>query len=352
MDLQTLYTKINQIILSLDLDSFWPGFKPLKFALYNENECYFDGRYIDKTDEFCANTSILFNGEQIAIWMVQQETDLCVLTSKIVHEMFHGYQRKMGWDCWPNELDALYHYQYDAENLALKLRENALLLELLDRIEEPDLAVLNELIALRKQRSLMFPYEFDYESKVEEIEGTANYVEWQVLRDLDVKKGDELTRHMRSVLTKPEFLFPIRISCYYTGALMVIALRSANQYSFFPAERPSIFTVLKDAAPSDGNFLSQDTFRAGASMAVDSFNDETAGIIHSALDGGNVVLRGPLELTGVNYYNARCYDGFITTTYFLMYRDGREDKFLQGNFVIKMRDEKTIDTVYAWNIKE
>ena len=87
-------------------------------------------------------------------------------------------------------------------------------------------------------------------------------------------------------------------------------------------------------------------------MAVDSFNDETAGIIQSALDGGNVVLRGPLELTGVNYYNARCYDGFITTTYFLMYRDGREDKFLQGNFVIKMRDEKTIDTVYVWNIKE
>ena len=49
-------------------------------------------KYIEKTDAFCANTSIVYEGEQIAIWMVQEDLDESVLTSKIVHEMFHGYQ--------------------------------------------------------------------------------------------------------------------------------------------------------------------------------------------------------------------------------------------------------------------
>ena len=39
---------------------------------------------------------------------------------------------------------------------------------------------------------------------------------------------------------------------------------------------------------------------------------------------------------------------FITTTFFLMYREGQEHRMLQGNFVVKMRDEKTIAAVYRW----
>ncbi len=32
-----------------------------------------------------------------------------------------------------------------------------------------------------------------------------------------------------------------------------------------------------------------------------------------------------------------------------MYREGKEDKMLQGNFVIKMQDNKTIAAVYRWD---
>ena len=60
--------------------------------------------------------------------MVQEELDNAVLTSKNVHEMFHGFQTVQGWDCWPGELEALYRYEYKAENLSLKRRENELLL--------------------------------------------------------------------------------------------------------------------------------------------------------------------------------------------------------------------------------
>jgi hypothetical protein len=61
-----------------------------------------------------------------------------------------------------------------------------------------------------------------------------------------------------------------------------------------------------------------------------------------------VVLTGPLELVTVNIYNARCYNGYLTSTYFLMYLENGERKMIQGNFVIRMKDEKTIDTVYRW----
>ena len=345
MDLETLYCQVKETISSLDLGSVWPGFEPLKFALYDDNKCFFDGRYVEKTDDFCANTSIVYRGEQIAIWMVQEELDVSVLTSKLVHEMFHGFQRLEGWDCWPNELEALYRYRYDAENLALKLRENRLLLDMIDGF---DGNALKELLALRKYRSINFQYEFDYESRVEEIEGTANYVEWQVLKQLDGDKARALTERMRSSLTRPDYLFPIRISSYFTGALMINALRGAGTYRFDTARRPVILSELDHAAPSDGDFPGKAEIKRAVSDAVESFNKETKSIIRSTLEKDIRVLSGPLELTGVNVYNARCLDGFITSTYFLAYKEGDENRFLPGNFVIKMQDEKTIAAAYRW----
>ena len=345
MDLEYLHAQVQDTVCSLDFSRIWPGFKPLKFALYDNEKCCFDGRYVEKTDEFCANTSIVYHGEQIAIWMVQEELDISVLTSKLVHEMFHGYQNLMGWDCWPNELEALYRYKYDAENLSIRLHENELLLALLDH---PDDSALQELLACRKRRSMEYPYEFLYESKVEEIEGTANYVEWQVLKQLDENRAGGLTEHMRTLMTKPEFLFPVRISSYYTGALMINALRGAGRYCFETAERPVILSELKDVCPSTGGFSGIADVVRKVTDAVDAFKEETRSIIRSALEKNQTVLSGPFELTGVNVYNARCLDGFITSTYFLMYREGEADRMLQGNFVIRMQDEKTITAAYRW----
>ena len=128
MKLDELYGRITEAVSSLDCESIRPGFRPLKFALYDDEKCFFDGAYIEKTDVFCANTSIDYNGEQIAIWKVDGEPDIPVLTSKIVHEMFHGLQTREKWNCWADETEALYRYKYNADALSLRLRENDLLL--------------------------------------------------------------------------------------------------------------------------------------------------------------------------------------------------------------------------------
>ena len=346
MDLEKLYRRVEASVASLDTRGIWPGFRPLKFALYDSEKCFFDGRFVEKTPAFCANTSIVYNGEQIAIWMVTEEPEepeLPVLTSKLVHEMFHGYQTVEGWSCWPNETEALFRYGYDADGLCIRLRENELLLALLEGF---DAAAYAELRSLRRLRSERFPYQFSYESMVEEIEGTANYVEWQALKRLDPAAADALTERMRAALTAPERLFPIRISCYFTGALMINALLAAGDYSFTPEKRPAPLGVIASAAKTDGRFPGRDALRERAADAIAAFDAETDAIVASALERNEVVLEGPLELAFVNIYNARCRNGYLTSAFFLMYRENGEDRMLPGDFVIRMKDERTIDRVY------
>ncbi|MBQ5487392.1 MAG: hypothetical protein IIT70_00855 [Clostridia bacterium] len=153
---------------------------------------------------------------------------------------------------------------------------------------------------------------------------------------------------MRAQLTAPERLFPVRISGYFTGALMINALLAAGTYRFEPSVRTAVLSALAGVAPSNGDFPGRAELARSAAAAADAYNAETDAIVRSAVENGKIVLTGPAELKGLNVYNARCRNGFMTSTYFLMYNDGSEDKVIPGNFVIEMQDEKTIARVYLW----
>ena len=89
--------------------------------------------------------------------------------------MFHGFQNIQGWNCSVDETDALFHYGYSAENLSRKLKENEVLTDLLDGFDE---LKYRALMQSRKTRSERFPYEFMYESCVEEIEAVRLRQTW------------------------------------------------------------------------------------------------------------------------------------------------------------------------------
>lgn len=344
-NLEQLYYKLSDAIEKLDLDAIWKDFKPLKFALYNDKECFFDGHYIEKTADFCANTAIEFEGEYVAIWNVSEEMDFHVFVSKIVHEMFHAFQETQDWGCFTREMEALYKYQYSAENLSIKLHENELLLELLDEFDE---AKYKELMDCRKYRSERFPYEFTYETQVEEIEGTANYVEWKVLEQLDKDKAKKLIEDMQGCMTKPEYFFPIRISSYYTGVLMIKAMSDAGQYTYSKRVSPRVCELLDEMDNVEElPFTDQQGFEA-VEKALLLFQSESKEIVEKSVDNKEVVLTGPLDMVSVNIYDARFYQGYITSRFFLMYRENGENKAIHDNYVIKMKDEKTIETVYKW----
>jgi hypothetical protein len=347
-DLRALHQQISIEIASLDFDRIWPGFRPLKFALYNDTECFFDGRYIEKTVDFCANTAIPYKGETIAIWYAADKMPIAVFASKLVHEMFHGFQNVQGWNCPVDEMDALYRYAYDAGNLSRKLNENKLLTELLNGFDEWKYRALMQ---SRKYRSERFPYEFMYESCVEEIEGSANYVEWQVLKQLDPAQAELLERKMRQTVVCPESFFPIRRASYFTGALLIRAMRAAGEYPFASARRPVILPVLErlpslEAPPVDPAICGK------VDRALSAFLRESERIVRTAVEENDVVLTGPRELVTVNVYDARCFAGHLTSRFFVMYLEDGAQKLLQGNFVVQMRDAKTIEKVFRWNERE
>ena len=344
-DLEDLYNKVAAAIVKVDFTKLWEGFKPLKFALYDETKCFFDGAYVEKTREFCANTAIEYKGEMIAIWNVQQEMPITVFASKIIHEMFHGFQEMQGWECRANEMEALYRYRYSEENLTVKLHENRLLL---DMLEGTDAGRFKELLACRKYRSERFPYEFSYECCGEEIEGSANYVEWQVLRQLDENEAEKVVADMRKSMLQPKYFFPIRISGYYTGALLINAMIQAGGYDYGPKERPVIDRLLETLDPVSSVNAGTGEEQGAVSAALSSFVTESKQIVETSVEANEVVLTGPVEMGGVNIYDARCYDGYLTSRFFLMYIENGEKKIIYDNYVIKMKDETTIEKVYRW----
>ena len=344
-NLEALYNRVTEAISKVDFTKLWEGFKPLKFALYNETECFFDGHYVEKTADFCANTAIEYQGEVIAIWNVEQEMPTPLFASKIIHEMFHAFQDRQGWDCWAKEMEALYKYKYSEENLNIKYRENKLLLELLEGF---DAEKFKELLSCRKYRSVKFPYEFSYECSGEEIEGSANYVEWQVLRQLDENEADKLIADMRKTMLQPEYFFPIRISGYYTGALLINAMIQAGGYDYGPKKRPVIKQILESLDSVNSVNIGTEEEQRTVSEAFSSFMAESKRIIETSVEVDEVVLTGPVEMGSVNIYDARYYNGYLTSRFFLMYFENGEKKVIRDNYVIKMKDEKTIDKVYRW----
>ena len=344
-NLEELYTQVKEAIAKLDFEQIWEGFKPLKFALYDDEKCYFNGKYIEKTADFCANTAIEYQDDVIAIWHVQNELDLSVLTSKIVHEMFHAFQEKQGWKCFPNEKEAPFKYKYQEENLCIKYHESKLLLKLLDSF---DTDTYKELLACRKYRYNKYPYEFLYESKGEAIEGTATYVEWQALKQLDKKQEKDFIDNLRDFLLDPECFFPIRITGYFTGPLMINAMVNAGDFFYGSENRPVIMHIMKNVKPISGSSEGTDADTEIVSAALSEYLSETKEIIENAVSNNDVVLEGPLELVSVNIGDARYYDGYLTSRAFLMYRENGEKKVIHDSYVVKMKDENTIEKVFRW----
>lgn len=48
MNLDELYSRVSETISSLDFGRIWPAFRPLKFALYDDEKCFLTGHTLKK----------------------------------------------------------------------------------------------------------------------------------------------------------------------------------------------------------------------------------------------------------------------------------------------------------------
>ena len=137
------------------------------------------------------------------------------------------------------------------------------------------------------------------------------------------------------------FYFPIRISNYYSGALFYAVQLTKQVKSIFEATATD--ESIGDIACNSDSAMKE---------AVLRYAEETERIVAKALANNKVIIEEPVELLGVNVYNAKRYKQYLTSTYFLMYSRNGKEEILNGNFIIKMLDDKTIENVYEWDLEE
>ena len=64
--------------------------------MYQEKLACLGGQLVPRPPEFRGNTAISWQGGPLAIWNLEQETDLDLLASCLVHELFHAHQLASG----------------------------------------------------------------------------------------------------------------------------------------------------------------------------------------------------------------------------------------------------------------
>ena len=337
MNLAEMFYKVKEHISTVDFNNLWEGFRPLKYALYNDKECYFNGKYIPKTEEFLANTAINYNGEMIAIWNMTDEIDPIVMTSKMIHEMFHGYQSLKKESRFPNEFDAVLNYKYIPQNLGIKLLENKLIVEL---IESFDQEKFDYLLSLMKYRYTHFNYEFMYELKIEQIEGSANNVELNALKQLSKMEYQKKLKRMKENILKPENLFPIRVISYDIGALRMQILKD-NNIKFNERFNDMLYIELLLMDVEEASNFDIDVINE----FVDKFNSKKESTIKDALEKNEIIVENT-NLLGFNVYDALCVDNYIITKYFVVYGNESTHTVEYGDFVVELNDGTSINKIY------
>ncbi len=342
MNLRAMFQEVDKRIKRVDFSLLWKGFKPLKFALYNDKECFFDGHYIEKTDQFLANTAINYKGEQIAIWRLGEKTpDYDVLASKIIHEMFHGFQHENNETRFPNELEALQKYSYSVENLTIKMEENNLIHRLIDGFDQ---ASFHALLQLRKRRQREHPYEYRYEALIEQIEGAANHVELEALKQLSNDKFDDALAKTKHQIIDANNLIPIRIISYAVGGLLLSVLKthtsiSCEHFGDQPFSVDMLEAVEDCECHVDENNAVKET--------IAQYHRKTKDMIDATLAKNDCVLEGKYPLVAVNVYNARRLDNYIISTYFVAYKNADKDEILHGDYLVELDDDFDIRKVYT-----
>lgn len=346
--MKNVYEQIQQRLDKINFQKLWNGFQGYDFALYDTNMVLMNGEIFPRTEEFYGNTAILYKGKYIAIWHLTQKDDknidIDILTSKMVHEMFHAYQQQQKERRFANEYEAICKYQYTPYYLQLKYNENLILAELVTNFKEEKLA---EFLSYRKIRQTEFPYEYQYENCIEAIEGSAQYVEMQALQMLHEEKYQSFLEKRIHRISDMKNLIPSRIMCYDTGALFLyVCVQNNLPFDAAIGETKDIFYkgLIEQAVYQKQEIIVE-------SEIADFYNEDRKRLkekMDAIRMNSSEVIRGNFRLLGFNVYSARFLEEYIYSEYFLMYEDERPIT-LDGNFLFRYEDDRVTE-IYKENI--
>lgn len=351
MDLAFAYRQIEERLEKIDFPALFRGFSRFPFALYDDARAFINGGYIEKPAGFLGNTSVQYNGAPTAIWKLEGDAGgFDVLTSKLVHEMLHAFQNAMGEARWADERAALLKYRYDAVNLSTRLEEAACMEKCL-RENAPE--AFSRLLTLRKARMERFPYAFDYEARIEQIEGTAHFVELNALKQLDPAKAEQRWEQLFAGLKDPARYFPVRSVTYLSGAAFLVCLRKYTEFDT-DAFTDTPFAVAALEGVQAGKLPEADV-QVEACLA--DWRSQSRAIVTRTIEKGEIVLDGAYRLIAWNVYDAYWDGTYAVLSAFIGYIEGttlpdtHEELFarmqiINGDFVAALDENLCLTRVW------
>lgn len=338
------------------LNKYWSGFKVSPIALYTSDEVFLIGHnnppeefevygdvYIGKWDKkFTGNTIILFNGEYTAIWDMELSPSPFILDrlfSGIVHEIFHTYQFKIGYEKYPNEC-LFIKYPFIKENIEYRIEERkALLKSIFANSEFEKKKNLSRFIALREKRKEIIGKILEYELGMESLEGSAIYVECKALtEENNIPKEFALSYYGRDLYDYSDMLFNFRKSCYSSGMLMCELLDTLNidWHDEYIKGELYLYDFLKSKVQYDNELIEVKDFMR-AEKLIDEYDKSKKQQIDDFFksSGEKSVIQEDMKIKGFDPMNVVSLDNMVLHKHFLkVHLDGKE-VFFKGPVLTK-----------------
>jgi hypothetical protein len=340
-DVKELYQSIKGKIKSLDFDKIYKGFKPFDFALYTDDFVVLKDQIIKYDNRFIGNTAIMYEGDYLAIWKIESIfVHFNIITSKIVHEMFHAYQYKCEEKRFPNEFFGL-GYKYEKYNIATKYDETKFLLQ---AIEEEDMTSLLKFITLREKRRSEYEFDLLYEEGIETVEGTAKYVELQVLSQLSLNDYQKVYDEIKNNIKNIKNYIPIRWISYDIGCLILMAKDRFNIE--FKAEIGTETNNIYNLIFSD--YQAIDFYHANTILDLSFLDQYYQSIVDSI---NKVLISNPKihqcdQVIGFDPLNSFRIDKYIYYRHFVMIKQQGKDVFIHNESVGEVNELNQVFAVY------
>lgn len=230
--MRELYNKVLNNINKIDFNKIWNGFNKYEFAIYNSKEVYFKDKTIPWDQRFIGSTAIKYEDRYIAIWNIEfdlsnnkniSDIDTDILTSNLVHEMFHAYQQENEETRVPYDLVTL-NYPNDINNFCLKYEENKLLAKaVLENNLNAKRQIIESFYSIRVKRKQIIGDMIKCEYLTETAEGMAEFAGIMALKQLSQEKyQDRIKLYSKYLQEFSPLQLDIRRISYYVGAIFLV----------------------------------------------------------------------------------------------------------------------------------
>lgn len=339
--MKELYSKIYHNLQKIDFESIWHGFSPCEFALYDEHKVYFLDGTQSVDNRFLGNTSILYDGKPLAIWKVTNPKlqNPILLTAKIVHEMFHSFQKEQHEERFPDDLMML-SYPDDAVIHTIRQEENKLLASIfLEGDTSKKEAILQNFILLRKYRAEKVHNIIKQEFLSETIEGMAEYAGCMALKQLSPDHYYQVIQNNIGILAEPApFFFDIRKMSYYTGSMLCLALSETDTsfYHEIGKESLSLFELIsREVPPKYTSILPSPILVRMLEESHRQKEESLSSFLHTNLNYTSV----QASICGYDPMNMWKLGDYLFCSHFVLLEcDSWTEKFLKGPVALLVSD--------------